>query len=495
MLSAFKRFLFTNIGIRQTILKNTFWLSASEVASRLVGLVLVMYVARVLGATEYGKFTFAFSFTSILAILCELGLSDIATREFSRSKENEKKLGSILGLQLLLALCVMGVSLAGSLLLSDEWEIVQSIWILTLFIITNSFLGILFAFLRSRQKMEQEAGIKFFQSLATLAVVLGVIFRIPSFVYLSYAYLAANALVLLVALAYFHIKFQKISIRFSRDMFEMLSMSWPLSFGLMIGWIYMCLDSVMMGAFGLITENGWYNAALRVSIVALLPASLIMKSFYPALSNFFVSSKENLQRIWNYLMELMILLALPTVAGGIVLADRIIYSLYGAEYAPAALGLRLLMVVIGISFINYPYAAILVVSDRQKRNFCLIIAGAVANAALNIFFIPRFGWQGAIMATIISSALIFGATVFSVTKLKLVAPFTLLLAKVAGIGGVASFAMYSFLLLPYVKNFPLVILVALGAVLYGAVVIVLYKIIFPGRMSLLKELQRYNQSA
>ena len=51
-----------NIGIRQTIFKNTFWLTAAEVVIGFLRLGLLIYVARILGATEYGKFTFAFSF-------------------------------------------------------------------------------------------------------------------------------------------------------------------------------------------------------------------------------------------------------------------------------------------------------------------------------------------------------------------------------------------------------------------------------------------------
>ena len=59
-----KNFLLENIGIKQTILKNTFWLVSAEAVTGLLRLVLLIYAARILGATEYGKFTFAFSFVS-----------------------------------------------------------------------------------------------------------------------------------------------------------------------------------------------------------------------------------------------------------------------------------------------------------------------------------------------------------------------------------------------------------------------------------------------
>ncbi len=54
-----RRFFLENLGVKQTIFKNTFWLAVAEGVTKFLKLILIIYVARVLGATEYGKFTFA----------------------------------------------------------------------------------------------------------------------------------------------------------------------------------------------------------------------------------------------------------------------------------------------------------------------------------------------------------------------------------------------------------------------------------------------------
>jgi len=97
-------FLLKNLGEKQTVAKNTFWLGVAEGVTRFLKLFLIIYVARILGATEYGKFTFALAFVSLFAIFSDFGISTIATREIAREKEKEKEFPSFLSLKLVLSI-------------------------------------------------------------------------------------------------------------------------------------------------------------------------------------------------------------------------------------------------------------------------------------------------------------------------------------------------------------------------------------------------------
>ena len=111
-----RSFLFDNTSIRQTIFKNTFWLAVAGGISKLLKFVLFVYVARILGATEYGKFTFALAFIGLFIIFADLGLSQIITREFAREKEKEKEFSAIVSLKILLSLGTFVLVLLGSFL-------------------------------------------------------------------------------------------------------------------------------------------------------------------------------------------------------------------------------------------------------------------------------------------------------------------------------------------------------------------------------------------
>lgn len=84
-----REIFFENKGFKQTIFKNTFWLTASQIAIRLLKLILVIYVARMLTVAEYGRFNWALSFVTIFAIFADLGINSISIREFSQKKKTK----------------------------------------------------------------------------------------------------------------------------------------------------------------------------------------------------------------------------------------------------------------------------------------------------------------------------------------------------------------------------------------------------------------------
>jgi O-antigen/teichoic acid export membrane protein len=472
---------FKNTGIKQTILKNTFWLAFAEIIARISGLIIVIYIARVIGALEYGKFTFALAFASIISIISDLGIVDISTRDLSQSKENEKKIIDVFSLGLLLCFITLIISLMGSFFITSDQNIRSMIIVLTLFVLTNSIFAIVFSFLRARQRMEYEAFVKILQAVSTAVIIFSIIFFKPSALSLSYGYFIANFLVLFPVLIYFNARAHKLSFKFSKDIFKILKISWPLSFGFMIGWVYIYIDSVMLGYFNLISENGWYNAASKIAIATIIPANLIIRSFYPTLSNLFVSSKEKLQKAWDYLTETMIVLAIPIVIGGIALAPKIISTLYGDNFAPSVFVLQLLMIVIGLSLINYPYAIMLIIANQQKKNFWVMFGGACLNILLNFIFIPVYGFYGCIVATIISSILVFISTVILYKRFTQIFSFDFKLFKVSLISIASVIFMYFIVSMPKIYSLNVFIVCGIGVIAYFLPLIILYKTFFPQR--------------
>jgi len=156
-------FLLHNLGTKQTIVKNTLWLAIAEGITRFLKLFLIIYVARILGATEYGKFTFALAFVSLFAIFSDLGISTITTREIARDQEKEKEFPSLLSLKLVLSIGTLLLICIGSFFITVDPVIRGIIWILGIYIIVSSFASIIYAFFHARQKMEYEAWAKILQ--------------------------------------------------------------------------------------------------------------------------------------------------------------------------------------------------------------------------------------------------------------------------------------------------------------------------------------------
>jgi O-antigen/teichoic acid export membrane protein len=445
---------------------------------RILGLVLIIFVIRILGVVEYGKFSFALSFVSLMSILAGLGVVDIATREFSQVKENEKRFVGIFTLQAILCALALAIIIVSSFFITSDGNIRKMIWILAVFILSSSLFGTLFSFLRARQKMEYEAFAKIFQSILNVSAVFLVILYIPSAENMSYAYMLSNLVVVAVVFLLFSNFFHRLSLKWEKESLNILKMSWPLSLGFSSEWILILINSVVLGIFNLNAANGWYGAASKIAIAAIMPADLVIRSFYPALSNFFITSKETFQKAWDHLAEIMIFLAIPTVVGGVVMADKVINFLYGSNFAPSILALQMLVFVIGISFVSYPYAIVLVVANHQKNNFIFMMLGAAINIILDFILIPRYGIYGALASTIIASFVVFILMVALFIKKIPILPFNVRLLKAILISALSSFIMYFLISCPLIYRLNVIIVCLLGAVAYGISLLVLYKFIF-----------------
>ncbi len=477
-----KTFFLNNKTTKQTIFKNTFWLTIGTTVNKLLNLFLLIYVARILGATEYGKFSFALSFVSLFVILHDFGLPTLITREYAKNEEEKdrEEFYSILSLKALLSIAAFIIILVGSFFVTVDPQIRNIILVLTLFSLFNSFSTIFYAVFQARQKMEYQAWLEAAQYLLISGFGIFILFRFPSVENLSYGYLAASLISFIFVLTFFNKKIFNLRI-FWRSLVwrKFLIMSWPLVLTGLFGAVYNYIDSVMMGFWGMITETGWYNAAYRIIFVTYIPMGLISGSFYPALSNFFKTSIEKLQKVWDYQMELMILFALPLVVGGIVLAPRIIYSFYSLDFTPSILAFQILILSTGLIFLYRSFSDIMIVSNQQKNVFWVTILGAIINILLNLILIPRYKLYGAAVATVVAYIVIILISVWLTSKFT---PIKISYSKfilVFILSGMSSFLMYFLITQPTIYNLNIFISVPIGALVYFLFFFLLKKITKP----------------
>ena len=474
-----KTFFFDNVGVKQTVFKNTFWLTTAEIITRLLQIILVIYITRILGATEYGKFSFALSFVSMFVVLSDFGLSDITTRELAKDKKGEEEYSDILSFKIILSVATLFVMAVGSFLITPDLVIRKVIIILSFFVLISNFFSIIYAFLRARQKMEYEAGAKIIQSLVTFFAVLYALFRFPSIENVSLGYLISNLIVLVIILLIFYFYIQPIKLGFSIEKYKkFFKYSYSLGLASIFGSVFVNVDSVIMGYLGQNIENGWYGAAGRVINLTVIPSSLILMSFYPVLSKLFKESKEKLQKVWDFYMESMIVLAVPITIGGFILSSKIIDFVYGAGFSPAASAFQILIFTTGIGFIYSPYIMMLVVSDQQKRYLWINLIAALANIVANIILIPLYSFYGASVAKIISTVIIFILGIEYFRRFVSINVFNHNLVKILFISVMSSLIMFVAICLPIVYNLDIIIVIILGTIIYCVCLSGFYKFLF-----------------
>lgn len=468
-------FLLENGTLKQTIFKNTFWLTLGTGLSRVLNFVLMVYVARILGATEYGRFAFAMAFVSLFTVIADLGIATILVREFSREKENEKEFYALVSLKVILGALMVALSIVGAFLITQDTNIQKIIFILAFATLANSFIDTIYAFFQARQKMEHQALAAIFGAILLTGFGLLVILMFPNAENLSYAFLTANLITIVSLLAFFHFKFFPLKISWQKTVWrKYLVISWPLAFTSFFGLLYTYIDSVMLGAYGMITENGFYSAAYRIAWMAYIFTGLAVTSFYPILSKAVGESKEKFQLIWNYQMELMTALAVPLMIGGIILAPKIIGFFYGAEFLPSVLALQILIVMAGILLLYAAFNQALIVANQQKKLIFATLFGAAVNIILNFIFIPKYSLYGAAVASAITQFVLFFLLLILAVKFTAIKfpnlGFLKFFTKVIISGAVMSFVISR----PQIFNLNIFFSLAAGILTYSISIFILH---------------------
>jgi O-antigen/teichoic acid export membrane protein len=91
--------------------------------------------------------------------------------------------------------------------------------------------------------------------------------------------------------------------------------------------------------------------------------------------------------------------------GGFLLSNQLILALLGTEYLPAADALAVLAWTLPIWFITFLQGNLLTIIERQKAVAAVGFVNMTANVVLNLLVIPRYGFTGAAVTTLITEVI------------------------------------------------------------------------------------------
>lgn len=397
-------FLWQNHTLGQIVLKNTFWLSISQVASRLIRAIIVIYAARLLGVSGYGIFSYALAVVGFASIFYDLGINGILTRE--ATKNSDKKFDYLSNALLIKVIMISLLALLISLVVPyfiHNPGVSMVLRIIVWMFIADGLRDFCFAYIRSFERMELEAIASVIANISMVVIAWFMLTRDPNPHTLAIAYSFGSAVGLVLAIAfiakflvnpipYFSYKLVK----------QILRSAWPFALTGFFSAFLLYTDSLMLGWMKSSSDVGLYAAAQRpIQLLWALPTILAFSAF-PVMSRL---SKESNQRFGSFLGQAIsasLILALPLTMGSLILGQRIVTFMYGSAYIASTSAFQYL----SLSFLTvFPSVIIgyaIFSHDMQKRFIIFNAGGAVINIILNAILIPKYGAPGAAIATIIS---------------------------------------------------------------------------------------------
>lgn len=154
------------------------------------------------------------------------------------------------------------------------------------------------------------------------------------------------------------------------------------------------MDTVILGIFRSSVEVGYYGLSYRAFEVALTLPTFAMNAIFPLLLDLGSPAKERLlKRSGLFLFAIGIL-------GIVVLYFAApLLSLIRPGLESAVATLRILSFSLPLFYLTSPLMWSLIERRREKILLAVYLCGALANAALNLSFTPRFGLTSAAIIT------------------------------------------------------------------------------------------------
>lgn len=457
-------------GEGKKLLKNTSWLFIGEIVGRLIRFWIVVYAARVLGASEYGLFSYALTVAAFASILADIGISALLTRETSKDPSLRQRYFNALFVVKIGLIAAVGGALY---LLLPAFAGVDGIHPLVVLIIAmfafDSIREFGFGIQRGMEQMEREAITKIVMNVLITGFGFLALFYQPTAYSLSVGYVAGAGLGCFLTVFLLRDFFLRIKEGVSWQLIvPLLKLALPIGLLQLLGAIMINTDMLMLGWWEAPEALGYYGAAQKIILLLYVAPALIAGAAFPLFARLAGAAQQQFREVFEKTICASELLALPLAVGGIVLSSRLMSLLFGPEYLPGSLTLALLMGTLVIVFPSTLFSNALFAYNKQRLFTGFVAIGVGSNILFNWLFIPEYGIAGAALATILAQII---ANVFIWRAMAKTNPFRVLakLQKITLASFVMGFACFA---LAQTQLHTLLIVV-LGAALYIGLLVLL----------------------
>lgn len=367
----------------------------------------IPYISRILGAEGIGTVEYFIAIASYGLMVSSFGLSQHISIEIAQLKNNsmqlKKKAISAFNFQLLVTLLGGMLFIVISLLLGISDKLM--IFIFLFKILLNVF--------RVEWYFIGKEDFKYI-ALRDLAVKISFLIIIFNFITdKSDIYYYALALVLGDGLAnLFNIRkmvkelkiniYKLLKINYE-DLIEIYKSSLPFFFAGLAITIYITIDKIMLGQILGQSYVGYYSMSDRLVRIAMGIALALAVTITPRLAYYYQHDKSKYFELLNKSTKFILMLTIPMFIGISLMANDIVLLVFGKEFLPAVLTLKILSAfLIIVPFANIMGLQVLNVMGEAKKYTISVIVAVVINIILNFILIVKFKHHGVAAASIVA---------------------------------------------------------------------------------------------
>lgn len=374
------------------------WKSSAEVLTRLLGLTLLILLARVFGKTGLGEYALSLAIFGLWSVALDWGTHSLITREVARAPEQAEAWFQA-GCQLKLAASTLFV--LGSLLIPQLYPPAPAPLLLfsaAALILGQSWVDYLVAYLNGKLAFRQEFFLRSsFRILATGAQLAALVLAFSLELILalggglSLAYAAAASL-------FYYRASRRLSRERGPSQRELIQRGWGFWLANVSWMLVLKLDLVMLPQWGAsVPVVGQYQVAVRLFEMLGILAGLVSLTLFPLMA----AHKTPLRELQRWLFS-MSALGMGVALVPLMAAPWALPLIFGPEFAVSSELLQILCLGTPFLYQNLLWFTVLGVHDKQHWVGLATALSLGLNALLNALLIPLWQAQGAALASLSS---------------------------------------------------------------------------------------------
>ncbi|MBQ3294892.1 MAG: flippase [Erysipelotrichaceae bacterium] len=384
---------------------NASWIMIGRVVQLGLTFVTTMLVARYLKPDNYGKLTYVYSYIQFFIPLCTAGMNDIVVKELADNKDaNDTILGTMIGVRLFFSL----ISVICSILLvrlMNNGPLYITIAVLQSFSLLFQCFDSIMYFYQSKM-LSQRSGTAY-----ALAYIFSSAFRIIGIVLKKdirwFAFAMSLDFIMLaffLLLAYFR-DHNHFSFSFETAKQLLKKSRYYIFSGILVVIYGKVTDIFLLGKMVDDTTVGYYGAVTTLCNAWPFILTAIIDSANPIIIDTYNSDKEMFYKRIRQLYAAVFYISVLAALGITLLSSFIIMLLYGQDYLPASVPMKIFAWSTAFSYIGVARTAWMQCKNKIKYETVISFFGAVINILLNYVLIKNFGIIGAASAAVLTQFL------------------------------------------------------------------------------------------
>lgn len=389
--------------VKNKIFNNISWIIIAKLFEMVISLFVGMLTARYLGPANYGIIGYVTSYVTFINAFCTLGLNNIIVKELinNKDKQGEYIWTCIVMKFISSVISTIALNIIIVILHPNNKEMLLVTILSSISILFNSTDTINYWY---RSKLEA----KKISIISTIAYVISSIYKVvviilkKNVVWVAFS-TTFDAIIIAIVLLFMYKKDKGQKFYFSfKTAKKMLKQSYHFILsGLMVS-IYAQMDKIMIGKILNVSEVGYYTTAVTISTLWSFIPTAIIETANPIINE---EKKKNNSMYIKRLKQLYATIVYLSILYGLfvtIFAKPIVSILYGKEYLSSISALRIVVWYCAFAYLGVCKNIWLICENKEKYEKYFTLFGAVTNLILNLILIPKYGIEGAALATLIT---------------------------------------------------------------------------------------------